>query len=189
MRPVQYPNEKIIEAGTRIQDEGRTVTAFAIRKAIGGGDTKRIAQVWYQHVTEATNDESPVPDLPVEVEEAFAAGRERFGDYLRSIATEINKVSNRAADRRVADMTRDLEAVKRQADAEMADSSAMIEELEDKNRDLENKVDQLEEDLGIACRHRDEHKERADKAEAKLSQSGGMEALLKRIEKLEHSSK
>lgn len=189
MRPVQYPNEKIIEAGAKIQDEGRTVTAFAIRKAIGGGDPKRIAQVWSQHVTKATNDELPTQDLPVEVEAALTTGRERFGDYLQSIATEINKVANRAADRRVADMTRELEAVKRQAEAEMADSSAMVDELEDKYKALENKADQLEVALGIGSRDRDEYKERADKAEAKLSQSGGMEALLKRIEKLESGEK
>ena len=45
MRPADSTDEKIIEAGKRIQDQDRTVTGYGLRSELGGGDQKRLISV------------------------------------------------------------------------------------------------------------------------------------------------
>ena len=45
MRPAEYQEADIIKAGQKIQKEGRTVTAFGIRNALGGGNPRRIGEI------------------------------------------------------------------------------------------------------------------------------------------------
>jgi chromosome segregation ATPase len=50
MRPAEYQEADIIKAGQKIQKEGRTVTAFGIRNALGGGNPLRIGEIWNQYI-------------------------------------------------------------------------------------------------------------------------------------------
>ena len=50
MRPAEYQEADIIKAGQKIQREGRTVTAFGIRNSLGGGNPRRIGEIWNQYI-------------------------------------------------------------------------------------------------------------------------------------------
>jgi len=46
MRPVDFTVEQIIEAGQALQSAGRSITGFALRQKVGGGNPSRLKQVW-----------------------------------------------------------------------------------------------------------------------------------------------
>ncbi len=39
MRPVDFTPDQIIEAGLELQSAGRSITGFALRKTVGGGQS------------------------------------------------------------------------------------------------------------------------------------------------------
>ena len=50
MRPAEYQEADIIKAGQKLQREGRTVTVFGIRNTLGGGNPRRIGEIWSQYI-------------------------------------------------------------------------------------------------------------------------------------------
>ncbi|MEZ4128564.1 DNA-binding protein, partial [Salmonella enterica] len=50
MRPAEFTQEQIIEAGEQLQAAGRNITGFALRQKVGGGNPSRLKQVWDEHV-------------------------------------------------------------------------------------------------------------------------------------------
>ncbi|MDQ1316163.1 MAG: colicin import rane protein, partial [Pseudomonadota bacterium] len=74
MRPAEFTTESIINAGQELHAAGRTVTGFAIRQKIGGGNPARLKQVWEEHVnSQSVTKAEPVAELPVEVADEVAA--------------------------------------------------------------------------------------------------------------------
>lgn len=111
MRPATYEPEQIIEAGLALQAEGRNITGFALRSRIGGGNPGCLRQIWDEHLaSQSTVVSEPVAELPVEVAEEVkavsAALAEHITQLATELATELNDKAVRAAERRVAEVTR-----------------------------------------------------------------------------------
>ena len=67
MRPADYPDQDIIDAGRRLQkrDPGRRITASAIRTELGGGGLSRIKRVWEEHASLALSNMNGAQLLPL----------------------------------------------------------------------------------------------------------------------------
>ena len=133
MRPAEISNDAIIEAGQALQAAGRNITGFALRQKVGGGNPSRLIQVWKEHVSSQTVAQAePVAELPVEVAEVVAGVSKELTDRLAALAVELNDKAVKAAERRVAEVVRAAGEQREQAERELADAAATVEDLETK---------------------------------------------------------
>ena len=131
MRPAEFTQEQIIEAGQELQAAGRNITGFALRQKVGGGNPSRLKQVWDEHVSsQSVTHAEPVAELPVEVAEEVAAVTKALTERLASLAVELNDKAVKAAERRVAEVIRAAGEQREQAERELADASVTVEDLE-----------------------------------------------------------
>ncbi|ERT12240.1 DNA-binding protein [Photorhabdus temperata] len=131
MRPAVFDPEVIIEAGKALQAENRNVTGFALRSKIGGGNASRLRQIWDEFIASqvvATNE--PVAELPVEVADEVKKVSASLIERINQLATELNNKAIKAAERRVADVTRAAGEQTAQAERELADAAQTVDDLE-----------------------------------------------------------
>lgn len=130
-RPADITDEQIIEAGNTLTKANRNVTGFALRKLTGGGDPKRLREVWDRHhATQAVSNAEPVVELPLEVAESLAALTKGLVDKINVLALELNDKAVKTQERRVADVLRAAREQQAQSERELADASQAVDELE-----------------------------------------------------------
>ena len=151
MRPTEFTDEQIIEAGITLQAEGRTVTGFAIRQRIGGGAPNRLKAVWdnYQAQQAAMSIE-PAAELPVDVEEKLGLFNKELTDKLMGMAIELNDKAVKAAERRVKDVVAAATEQRAQAERELSDASDTVNDLEEQIDHRDNEITKLTESLDIS---------------------------------------
>lgn len=67
MRPIEFTQDAIIQAGLDLRVEGRKITSFALRQIVGGGNPARLKKVWDEHLERQDAAQAPpVAELPVE---------------------------------------------------------------------------------------------------------------------------
>ena len=155
MRPAEFEDEQIIEAGKRLLSEGRRVTGFALRKEIGGGNPSRLVRVWEEfRQSQEVVESQPVQDLPVEVEEALTEMTDSFLDQVRSLALNLNNRAVKTAERRVADVMKSAkeqqESQARALQDELDQTKRALNTANEENKTLGNRLVGLEKELAIA---------------------------------------
>lgn len=131
MRPADFTVEQIIEAGQALQGAGRSITGFALRQKVGGGNPTRLKQVWDEYQSSQSVAEiEPVAELPIEVAQQLAQVSEALVSRLNSMAVEINDRAVKASERRVAEVVRAAGEQREQAERELADASQTVDDLE-----------------------------------------------------------
>lgn len=133
MRPVEFPPEAIVAAGKALQAEGRPITSFALRERVGGGNPKRLMQVWAEHLlSELGVPAEPVAELPVEVARSVETTGKELADRLTRLAIELNDRALKAAEKRVTEIMRGADEQREQAERELADAARSVEAMEAK---------------------------------------------------------
>lgn len=132
MRPTEYDDQDIIAAGQKLTETGRRVTGFALRKLVGGGDPKRLADVWTQHLQQHKGETKPVVELPSAIEEAIGAMGQQLIERLREVAGQIHSQAQQSADHRVKEVMAAVEAERKAAQQEVQDATETVDELETK---------------------------------------------------------
>ena len=145
MRPAEHTNESIIEAGQRLQAEGRNVTGFAIRERIGGGKPGRLLQVWtdYQDAQVQSQAET-VAELSVEIAEQLTLVTDELSIRMNALVVALNDQAVKTADRRVAEVQRDADERQKQSEREIDEASHVVDALEGRLDDMTGKVETLE---------------------------------------------
>lgn len=147
-RPVDITDERIIEAGETLVKANRNVTGFALRKITGGGDPKRLKEVWDKHnVSQSVTNAEPVSELPVEVAETLAAMTKALVEKINTLTVELNDKAVKTQERRVADVLRAAGEQQAQAERELADASQAVDELEAMLAEERSRVGELEKRL------------------------------------------
>lgn len=132
MRPAIFEPQQIIEAGLALQAEGRSITGFALRNRVGGGNPGRLKQIWDEYLSSQTEvTAEPVAELPVEVAEEVKAVSSALAERISQLAAELNDKAVRAAERRVAEITRAAGEQTAQAERELADAAQTVDDLEE----------------------------------------------------------
>lgn len=131
MRPVTFTTESIIDAGRELQTAGRSITGFALRAKVGGGNPSRLKQVWDEHInSQTTTAAEPVAELPVEVAEVIAVVSKELTERLAALAVDLNDKTVKAAERRVHEVVRSAGEQRAQAERELADAAQAVDDLE-----------------------------------------------------------
>jgi predicted nucleic acid-binding Zn-ribbon protein len=130
MRPSEVSNEAIIAAGEALVASGRSVTGFALRQRVGGGNPTRMRQVWDEHIAASAKPPEPAADLPVEVADELARVTGDLTGRLLALVTELNDKAVRAAERRTGALVQQASEQRQQAERELADAGNAVEELE-----------------------------------------------------------
>lgn len=202
MRPPEIEDDKIIDAGNQLLGDSRRVTGFALRKIVGGGNPSRLARVWeeYKRSQEVVESE-PVQELPVEVEEALNEMTGSFLEQVRNLAQNLNSRAVKTAERRVADVMRSAKEQQENAEAELVDAAATVEDLEEqlgfvraegiksraelkKSQEevdaLRKKTAELERDLAVSQEKLSKEREQRKSSEASLTEVHGRNADLQK---------
>lgn len=149
MRPVDFTPEQIIEAGQALQSAGRSITGFALRQKVGGGNANRLKQVWDEHLSSQTIAEAePMAELPVEVAQELSRVTEALVARLGAMAVDINDRAVKASERRVADVVRAAGEQREQAERELADATETVDDLEQQLDSAQEACDSLKQQLG-----------------------------------------
>jgi chromosome segregation ATPase len=131
-RPTEYEDDQVISAGHKLQEAGRRVTGYALRREVGGGDPNRHIRTWRSYVQQQEVVESePVQELPVEVEELLKEVTTGLASQINAMAVRLNTMAVQTAERRVSDVMASARETQEQAEAELADAAATVEDLED----------------------------------------------------------
>lgn len=151
MRPVEYETKDIIQAGLELQALSRKVSGFSLRQKIGGGNTKRLMQVWEEYLTSQTFREAePVTELPSEIAEAFRVVVKALTKHLSGLAIDLNDKAVKAAEHRVKEVISSADDQREQAEQELADASQTIDDLKTKIDELKVNAEKLEKKLADA---------------------------------------
>ncbi|PPI82988.1 hypothetical protein KEHDKFFH_17020 [Marinobacter maroccanus] len=185
MRPADFSDEKIIEAGKRLQVQKGKVTGYGLRIELGGGDQNRLISVWRKFAEQETKEAVQDTELPPEIEELLDSAGQTLLSQLRSVTASIHQAATKNADRRVAEITRQLKELEEQTDAELKDAGIVIEKLESESGELQQELTKTEEKLASALEEAKKYEMKAFQLETQLNEMKGVEELIKRLEALE----
>ncbi|MHD0650921.1 DNA-binding protein, partial [Pseudomonas aeruginosa] len=131
MRPAEFTHEQIIDAGNALIAANRTVTGFALAKAVGGGKPARLKTVWDDYLSsQSVVVAEPVAELPDDMAEELKTVMGQLGERMTSLALDLNTLAIKSADRRVHDLNREITQVKEQAAQEITDATTTLEEMD-----------------------------------------------------------
>ncbi|CAB1102273.1 unnamed protein product [Ectocarpus sp. CCAP 1310/34] len=131
-RPAEYEDDQVISAGHKLQEAGRRVTGYALRREVGGGDPNRHIRTWRSYVQQQEVVESePVQELPVEVEGLLKEVTTGLSEQINAMVVRLNTMAVQTAERRVSDVMASARETQEQAEAELADAAATVEDLEE----------------------------------------------------------
>lgn len=131
MRPVEFSDEAIIQAGQALRQAGRNVTGFALRQKIGGGNPNRLRQVWDDHLASLNvAPTQPVAELPTELAQAVASLTQMVNERIMALVVELNDKAVQAANGRVQEVLRTSEEQQQQAQQELAEAATAVNELD-----------------------------------------------------------
>jgi chromosome segregation ATPase len=185
MRPVDFSDEKIIEAGERLKEISGKVTGYGLRNELGGGTQKRLLSVWKKYAEQESAQVLPETELPLEIEELLSSTGQTLLSNLRSTTASINLSATKIADRQVAEVSRQLKELEEQTDAELNDAEVIIKKLESEAENLRKKLTTAQDDLEFVREEAKKHEREAFKLETRLKEMTGVEELIKRLEALE----
>lgn len=188
-RPSEYQADDIIRAGESLQAEGRSVTGFALRKIVGGGDPNRLRQVWEQHLAaKSVVSAEPVADLPPEMAARWEERKAQLVDSLDSLIVDLNDVAVRAADRRTTEIVKASQASVEKMEKEVSEGAAQLAAVEERLFAVETERDELQAKLEGEKQARQalevrlaEAVERGRSADAALSESQQRETGLQQL--------
>lgn len=131
-RTPEVSDELIIEVGNKLMEEGRRITGFALRKAVGNkGDSQRLLKVWLANLsTQGVIPDNKQRALPVELEETLNSVVNETTEKLKSLALELNQAAVTTAEQRVAAAVELANDREQAAEAEVHDAALTIDDLE-----------------------------------------------------------
>jgi chromosome segregation ATPase len=163
-RPTEYDDELVVAAGEKLLEAGRRVTGYALRREVGGGDPNRLSRIWKAHLQQQEVIETePVQELPVEVEELLKQVTTGLVEQMNAMAVRLNSMAIQTAERRVADVMASARETQEQAEAELADAAATVE-------DLEKQLDTLQDVRAVQDKKLEVAAEAADRDWNRISQ-------------------
>lgn len=188
-RPAEFTDERIRAKIEEMAAAGSHLTAFAVRRALGGGNMNRIAGIlaeWEAMAAPASTETATV-ELPVELQAEVDTRMAELTAGLSSTIARIHRRATEIAEGRVTEAVKAARAAATAAEAELADAREVLAESDAEVDELEQQLDQVRQS---ETRLRDEcvevkerlaaMTERAETAERQLAEMvGRLDALVK----------
>ena len=151
MRPVQFNDEIVIQAAKDLEAAGRSVTGFAIRQKVGGGNPTRLKQVWDEHKSSVSVEIAvPATELPGEVADELETVTAALTKRLHALASELNHKAVKAAQLMVNDVLKSAGEQRQLADRELQDAAETVDDMEKQLDASEAKIVDLAKDLDLS---------------------------------------
>lgn len=155
MRPADYSEERIVEAGKALQEEGKRVTPFGIRERMGGGRPQRIREIWERYVSgdgeqEARREEAV--ELPAEFAEQVQGMNTALIADLTAFAKRLYRRADEIAESRTREAMQAARKARESAETDVAEAERVIEDQDAKTEALERQIEALREELSGAKR-------------------------------------
>ena len=134
MRHPEISNEAIIDAGKKLQEAGRRITGFGLRKMTGGGSPDRLLRVWEEHCEAERNQGRPsarTQGLPKDIEHSLKDLASPLMDCVRQLALELYEKSETHIQQQTASDMEMSRKEQEKARAELLDAQSMLQELEE----------------------------------------------------------
>ena len=147
MRPIEFTDEQVIQAGKQLQASGRNVTGFALRSIVGGGSATRLRQVWDAHLADQEAAGGLDAELPDDVAQVLTAASTALMDKLGMLARQINGKAEQAAERRVAEAMQSIAEEREAFWREFADAAEAVDKLEQSRNEAQANQQALREQL------------------------------------------
>lgn len=129
MRPAEVADEDIIAAGDHLLAQGKKVTGWVIRTALGGkGNPRRLFEVWQRHAAGESAGEHVEPAvLPVSVQDMATAMQEQLSVLLSRAWLSMYREIDMAVAMRYQAERQQLDETRAAYEEEMAGANAAIE--------------------------------------------------------------
>lgn len=155
-RPAEFSDDRIRAQIDELAAAGTALSAFAIRRAMGGGNMNRIASVLAEwEATKAPKGgDAEMIDLPVELQ---AEVDNRMAELSAGLTTTIARIHRRAteiAEGRVTEAVKAARAAATAAETELASARDVVAESDAKIDELEQTLErshETEERLRLEC--------------------------------------
>jgi hypothetical protein len=176
-RLAKSTDDEIIAAGIEIENEGKSVSPFAIRNNLNGGCSDRIKLVWDEFIKQRGSSELEVDiankiDLPPELQDLLEKNSILFQEKLTVLAMECFRVSQVISKERIDSLA---EGYKEQVfHFESAEQQAIVA-----LNSADSEIERLEKELALSEKRY--YFELAEKNKSKVI----IETLEKRMERLE----
>lgn len=170
MRPADYSEEQIIEAGKGLEEEGKRVTPFGIRERMGGGQPQRIRTVWDSYVAGESAQEArqeQAVELPAEFAEQVQGMNAALIADLTTFAKRVYKRADEIAESRTREAMLAAKKAKENAETDVGEAERLIEDQDARFEALEGELAAVRTELDNAKREsRRLEKEKADEITA-----------------------
>ena len=170
MRPADYSEEQIIEAGKALQEAGKRVTPFGIRERMGGGKPQRIREIWERYLAgerEQSAGPEHVVELPAEFEEQVQGMTTALINDLTALSKRLYARADEIAESRTREAMQAAKKAKQSAETDVVEAERLIEDQDAKIDALEAQGAALRTELDHAKREHDRlEKEKGDEIAA-----------------------
>ena len=166
-RPVEFTEDRIRAKIDEMAAAGTPLTAFAIRRALGGGNMSRIAGVladWEANTTPAAAEAEPI-ELPAELQAEVDTRMAELSTGLSSTIARIHRRATEIAESRVTEAVKAARSAATKAEAELADARAVLAESDSQVEGLQTELAQVQDQLTEAKSRLAAMTERAESAE------------------------
>ena len=120
-------------------------TDILTARSIGGGNSKRLKQVWDEYQASQTGEKAePTTELPIEIAESVKGITKAFDEHFLGLAIEINDKAVKAAERQVKEDITSANDQREQAERELTDAQAVIQSQSMELAKLQNRIDLAE---------------------------------------------
>lgn len=127
--------EQVLEAATILQNDGKRISGWTLRRIIGAGDPARLEAIWREHAAAAAEVERDAEDvahtLPPSVADHLAAAEARVLANVRGIVSQIWKGASDLAAQRVAQEVSDARARVAELEEELAEARSALAVADD----------------------------------------------------------
>lgn len=186
MRPAEFTPEDIVAAGDDLVASGRSVTGFALRKKVGGGNPNRLKAVWDEYLAgKQTSRAVEQIALPLELNNVLVNMQAEVRAMINHMAIEMHQVAFQAAESRVAETMRTANEMREQAEKEMADAAQTVEQLEEELEKTKTQVTKLKTELENEHEYTTELEVKMATLKAQLTSAGEKVALEQKVDSLQ----
>ncbi len=122
--------EQVLEAATILQNDGKRISGWTLRRVIGAGDPARLEAIWREHATATAEIERDAEDgahaLPPSIADHLAAAEARVLANVRGIVSQIWKTASDLAAQRVSQEVADARARVAELEEELAEARSAL---------------------------------------------------------------
>ena len=142
-RRAQFTDDMILEAAKQLKADGKQISPWTVRVAVGGGKVSRIERILSENELTILDAEPAKIEHVLTLPSQFVPHVEQIQQSIHIAACEMWRISTEMADNRVRDEFAAAKAAKEKAELELSEARAAVDRLEDEMELIESESEVL----------------------------------------------